>query len=244
MQDSPNRAAIKKEKGGKNPGSLFQQLMPLWLLIGCLSWQPAGDRNKSHWPQCTCQEQERDESIPRIRRGTLGWVEKESGGGGMFLSSLGASGEEEVLCGTSKTQQTNKEVDLFYYLLKAPWSYAIIQLRQSRAPRGLGCKGHVRNSAARFLRIFPPAPCFFLMASGVHWKGRREGKKLSFQDRQFASKVGHEITTFMALWVNSQSVPHACNMSTEERPPSPSSPSPYQHFWRIKQKHPADSERE
>lgn len=68
------------------------------------------------------EAREKDESILRIRRGTLGWVEKESTGKKMFLSSLGASGGEEVLCGTSKTQQTNKEVDLGYFLLKEPWS--------------------------------------------------------------------------------------------------------------------------
>lgn len=59
-----------------------------------------------------------------------GW--RKRAGEKMFLSSLSASGEEEALCGTSKTQQTNKEVDLFYFLLKAPWSYT--RLRHHSAP--------------------------------------------------------------------------------------------------------------
>lgn len=123
----------KKRRGGGDPGSLFQQLMPLWLLIGCLSWQPAGHRNKSHWPQCTCQEQERKTRAFREFEGELwdGW-RKRALGKKMFLSSLRASGEEEVLCGTSKTPQTNKEVDLGYFLLKEPWSYT--RLRYHSAP--------------------------------------------------------------------------------------------------------------
>ncbi len=178
MQDSPNRAAIKKEKGGGGTLVLcfsnschFDCLLAVSLdNLLATETNPIG--------RSAPVRSKREMRAFREFEGELwdGW--RKSGGEKMFLSSLGASGEEEVLCGTSKSQQTNKEVDLFYYLLKAAWSYAIIQLRQSRAPRGLGCKGHVRNSAARFLRIFPPAPCFFLMASGVHWKGRREGKKL------------------------------------------------------------------
>lgn len=60
-----------------------------------------------------------------------GW-RKRAQGKKIFLSSLDASGEEEVLCGTSKTQLTNKEVDLFYFLLKEPWSYT--RLRHHSAP--------------------------------------------------------------------------------------------------------------
>lgn len=86
MQDSPNRAAIKKHK--KTPTSLFQQLMPLWLLIGCLSWQPEANPIGRSVPVRSGEEE-----YFAHTRGTLGWVEKEKKK--MFLSKaqcLGRTG--------------------------------------------------------------------------------------------------------------------------------------------------------
>lgn len=158
----------KKGEGGEKPwffvSATHATLIAYWLSLLTTCWPQKQIPLAAVHLSGARERREHSENS----KGNSGMGGERERGGKMFLSSLGASGEEEVLCGTSKTQQTNKEVDLFYYLLKAPWSYAIIQLRQSRAPRGLSCKGHVRNSAARFLRIFPPAPCFFLMASGVH----------------------------------------------------------------------------
>lgn len=253
MQDSPNRAAIKKKKKKKEKGGRKTLVLCFsnschfdCLLAVSLDNLPATETNpigrsapvrskrerREHTENSKGnsgmggEREHREKNVPvkprcLRRRGSLMWHIQNS------ADKQGSGPRLLLIKGAVVLNQT------------AP----SFSSRQSRAPRGLGCKEHVRNSAAQFLRIFPLVPCFFLMASGVHWKGRRKEKKLSFQDRQFSSKVGHEITTFMALWVkfpNGAARIRRVNWGT----PSPLPPSPYQHLWRIQQKRPADSERE
>lgn len=79
MQDSPNRAAIKKGEGGAGKPWFFVSathatLIAYWLSLLTTCWP------QKQIPLAAVHlsgAREKDESIPRIRRGTLGWVEKE-----------------------------------------------------------------------------------------------------------------------------------------------------------------------
>ncbi len=163
MQDSPNCAAIKKEGGGQvlcfSNSCYFDCLLAV-----SLDNLPATETNPIGRSAPVRSKRETRAFIEVEGELWDGWRKRAGGGGWGRVGSCQASVPQEKRKSYVAHPKLRRQARKWTLLLLIKGDVVLCHL----ALRGVSAAKGMFKTAAHFLRIFPPAPCFFLMASGVH----------------------------------------------------------------------------